>query len=232
MDNHILETAIKDQLLESFQKDQLYTALAQAQAEFPIIRNNRKAFKNEYADLYAILKDVYPVLSKYGLSIRPWSGSIHGEQWIGARLMHKSGQFETNIYKLEIENCKPHEQFMHKKQSTLTYFKRNHIKDMLCVLISDDLEDDDGQPNDMYKTNTYSKNNIHHDEEYIPVQWITKDQLDQITATLINYPSIKEKLLKAYNIDFLYMLPKQDFMKILEGIQQRKNLLNETKKEE
>lgn len=133
-------------MLDSVEKDQLYTALAQAQVEFPTIRVNRKAFKNEYADLYAILKPIYPVLAAHGLSIRPWAGSIDGQQWIGARLMHKSGQFETNVYKFEPDPCKnPADQPSHKKQGALTYFNRNHIKDMLGVLISDNPEDDDGQ---------------------------------------------------------------------------------------
>lgn len=133
-------------MLESLEKDQLYGALAQAQVEFPTIRMNRKAFKNEYADLYAILKPIYPVLHVHGLSIRPWAGIINGEQWIGARLMHKSGQFETNVFKFEPDPCKnPNDQPSHKKQGALTYFNRNHIKDMLGVLISDNPEDDDGQ---------------------------------------------------------------------------------------
>ncbi len=135
-------------ILESAEKDQLYTALAQAQVAFPTIRVNRRAFKNEYADLYAILKPIYPVLHAHGLSIRPWAGNINGEQWIGARLMHKSGQFETNIFKFEPDPCKnPADQPSHKKQGALTYFNRNHMKDMLGVLISDNPEDDDGQGN-------------------------------------------------------------------------------------
>lgn len=133
-------------LLDSSEKDQLYTALAQAQVEFPVIKMNRKAFKNEYADLYAILRPIYPVLSAHGLSIRPWAGIIEGQQWIGARLMHKSGQFETNVFKFEVDPCKnPNDQPSHKKQGALTYFNRNHIKDMLGVLISDNPEDDDVQ---------------------------------------------------------------------------------------
>jgi hypothetical protein len=133
-------------ILETEQKDQLYTALSQAQVEFPTIRVNRKAFKNEFADLYAILKPVYPILSKYGLSIRPWGGIVDGMQCIGARLMHKSGQYETNVFLFDQDPCKnPNDQLTHKKQGALTYFNRNHMKDMLGVLISDNPEDDDGQ---------------------------------------------------------------------------------------
>lgn len=39
--------------------------------------------------------------------------------------------------------CKNHnDQLSHKKQDALTYFNRNHMKDMLSVLISDNSEDD------------------------------------------------------------------------------------------
>lgn len=207
-------------ILESPEKDELYTALAQAQVEFPTIRVNRKAFKNEYADLYAVLKHVYPVLSKYGLSIRPWAGNIDGVQWIGARLMHKSGQYETNVFLFESDPCKnPNDQPSHKKQGALTYFNRNHMKDMLGVLISDDPEDDDGQGNNFdHKT----ENNYH--------EYITRDQLIDIENILQGYKSIAEALLKGYGISDLSHLPKDQYAKIIEGIRVRKSEYDKLKK--
>ncbi len=207
-------------ILESQEKDQLYTALSQAQTEFPTIRVNRKAFKNEYADLYAILKHVYPVLSKYGLSIRPWGGMINGEQWIGARLMHKSGQYETNVFKFESDPVKnPNDQLSHKKQGALTYFNRNHMKDMLGVLISDDPEDDDGQGN-----------NIDQKTEHSYHEYITRDQLADIESILQGYKSIAEALLKGYGISDLAHLPKDQYTKIVEGIRVRKSEYDKIKK--
>ncbi len=204
-------------ILESEQKDQLYTALAQAQTEFPTIRVNRKAFKNEYADLYAILKHVYPVLSKYGLSIRPWGGMINGEQWIGARLMHKSGQYETNVFKFESDPCKnPNDQLSHKKQGALTYFNRNHMKDMLGVLISDDPEDDDGQGENVAIATAH--------------EYINADQLDDIENLLSGYKTIAESLLKGYSITELRYLPKAQYSKIVEGIRVRKSEYDKLKK--
>lgn len=204
-------------ILESEQKDQLYTALAQAQHEYPTIRVNRKAFKNEYADLYAILKHVYPVLSKHGLSIRPWGGMINNEQWIGARLMHKSGQFETNVFKFEADPCKnPNDQASHKKQGALTYFNRNHIKDMLGVLISDDPEDDDGQGEHSPATPAH--------------EYISHSQLDDIESLLSGYKTIAESLLKGYGISELAYLPKSQYAKIVEGIRVRKSEYDKLKK--
>lgn len=197
-------------ILESEQKDLLYTALSQAQVEFPTIRVNRKAFKNEYADLYAILKPVYPVLSKYGLSIRPWAGTINNEQWIGARLMHKSGQFETNIFKFESDPCKnPNDQMTHKKQGALTYFNRNHIKDMLGVLISDDEDDDDGQGH-------YTQS-IHHRTEII-----TKEQLDEIMHVLDGQKEICEQVMKGFGITSLSQMPKDKFIATMDRIRDLK----------
>ena len=49
-------------ILQSPELDKLYDALSQAQSEFPVIASNRQAFKNRYADYYALLKDVYPIL--------------------------------------------------------------------------------------------------------------------------------------------------------------------------
>ncbi len=198
-------------ILESLEKDQLYTALAQAQVEFPTIRVNRKAFKNEYADLYAILKPIYPILHKYELAIRPWAGVMDGVQYIGARLMHKSGQYETNVFLFEPDACKnPNDQASHKKQGALTYFNRNHIKDMLGVLISDDPEDNDMQDHHIP---------VHHE----PVKqdnygYINKDQLEQITKLLDGHKDLCEQVLAGFKIYALEQIPKDKFLATIDRV--------------
>ena len=203
--------------LESEQKDQLYTALAQAQHEFPTITVNRKAFKNEYADLYALLRPVYPILHKYGLSIRPWAGFVDGVQLIGARLMHKSGQYETNVFLFESDPCKnPNDQPSHKKQGALTYFNRNHIKDMLGLLIGEDPDDDDGQGH-------YTQS-VHHRTETI-----TQDQIDQLSHVLNNDKEIYQQIIKGFNIESLAEIPKDKFFATIDRVRdlkQKKSELN------
>lgn len=197
-------------ILESEQKDLLYTALAQAQVEFPTIHVNRKAFKNEYADLYAILKPVYPILSKYGLSIRPWGAVVDGVQLVGARLMHKSGQFETNVFLFEPDPCKnPNDQLTHKKQGALTYFNRNHIKDMLGLLIGEDPDDDDGQG---HYTQT-----VHHRTETI-----TQDQVEELMHVLDGHKEIYEQVMKGFGISSLSQIPKDKFIATVERIRDLK----------
>ncbi len=203
--------------LESQEKDQLYTALAQAQVEFPTIRVNRKAFKNEYADLYAILKPIYPVLAKYGLSIRPWGGVCEGKQLIGARLMHKSGQYETNVFLFEPDACKnPNDQASHKKQGALTYFNRNHMKDMLGVLVSDNPEDDDGQG--------------YHEESNQRFEYISKDQLNELERILTGHTDIENKVLNGFNIKKLMYIPKDNYSATIDRVRQLKAQYDTLKK--
>lgn len=220
-------------LLESQEKDQLYTALSQAQSEYPTIRFNRKAFKNQYADLYAVLKHVYPVLKKYGLSIKPWAGELNGEQWIGARLSHKSGQYETNIFKFESDPCKnPNDQPSHKKQGALTYFNRNHMKDMLGVLISDDPEDDDGQGH--HENNNEKQpqvvQNTPHFQPSVRNEVVTAEQLEEIEYVLQGQPLIANKVLDGFKIESLSDIPKDQYLKTIERIRFLKDQYNNVKK--
>lgn len=208
--------------LETIEKDQLFKALSKAQAEFPTIQVNRKAFKNEYADLYALLKPVYPILSKYGLNITPWGATIDGVEHVGAMLGHESGQYRTNYFKLYIDPCKnPNDQPSHKKQSTLTYFNRNHMKDMLGLLIGEDPDDDDGQ-------GQYTQQ-VHHRTETI-----TKEMQDHIRSILDNDEDMFESLMKYYGLtkyDNLSMLPKSDYEKIIDTLQKKKMRFQKQKPE-
>lgn len=217
-------------ILESQEKDQLYTALAEAQSEYPTIRVNRKAFKNEYADLYAVLKHVYPILRKHGLSIKPWAGELNGEQWIGARLSHKSGQYETNIFKFESDPCKnPNDQPSHKKQGALTYFNRNHMKDMLGVLISDNEDDDDMQGHYEPKQPQVTQSTPHF-QPSTKSEVVTPEQLEEIEYVLQGQPEIAKKVLSGFNIDSLAHIPKDQYLKTIERIRFLKDQYNNVKK--
>lgn len=195
-------------ILESQEKDQLYTALAQAQHEFPTIRVNRKAFKNEYADLYAMLKPVYAILNKYGLSVHEWSGYADGIHLYGVRLAHKSGQYTTNTFPFTYDDPKPSDQKTHKIAGSQTYFLRYHVKGILGLLISDDPEDDDGQGH-------------HVDTRMIGEEYISKDQQDDIRNSLSGFKEIYETLVKHYGA--LDNIPKSKYIQIMESIRNKKN---------
>ncbi len=191
--------------LGSPEKDQLFTALALAQMEFPTIRVNRKAFKNEYADIYAILRPIYPVLHKYNLSVTGWSGLYESQgkliQLKGVCLGHKSGQYMINPYIFEIDPIKgPQDQLTHKIGGSLTYFARYYIKDILGALISDDPEDNDLQDH-----------------------LISKQQCDILRAELTGYKEIERELLAHYKIIDISHLSYDKYETVLDGINRRKN---------
>lgn len=200
----------KNMNLESEQKDQLYTALSQAQHEFPTIRVNRKAFKNEYADLYAMLKPILSILNKYGLSVHEWSGYIESIHCHGVRLAHKSGQYTTNAFPFVYDDPKPSDQKTHKIAGAQTYFFRYYVKGILGLVISDDPEDDDGQGPNITSSANYSSS-----------EYLSKEQLQDIEKSLDNYPEIEESILKRYG--HLYKIPKDKYLSIMDGIRMRKN---------
>jgi hypothetical protein len=210
--------------LESEQKDQLYTALAQAQVEFPTIRVNRKAFKNEYADLYAMLKPVYPILMKYGLSVHEWSGYINEIHCYGVRLAHKSGQYTTNAFPFVYDAPKPSDQLTHKIAGSQTYFFRYYVKGILGLMISDDPEDDDGQGH------TTPLDNRHPVQHLVGSDHLTKEQLEQIEHVLKGHPEIAQKVLSGFNINFLAHIPKDQYLKTIDRIQILKSTYESLKK--
>lgn len=198
--------------LETVEKDQLFKALSKAQSEFPTIQPNRKAYKNEYADLYGLFRPVYPVLTKYGLTITPWEGIINGEECIGAILGHESGQYRTNYLKLVIDPCKnPNDQPSHKKQGSITYFERNHMKDMIGLLVTEDPDDDDGQ--------SHLTPTVHHRTETI-----TKDQEDELNRVLEGHPDICKQVLKGWGIDTLSQMAKDKYSVTMDRIISLKQL--------
>lgn len=197
-------------ILESEQKDQLYTALSLAQVEFPTIRVNRKAFKNEYADLYAMLKPVYPTLNKYGLSVHEWSGFINGIHCYGVRLSHKSGQYSTNAFPFTYDDPKPSDQKTHKIAGSQTYFFRYYVKGILGLLISDDPEDDDGQGH--YVQNTPLPKG----------ECVSSDQLEEINRILEGHTDICQQVLKGFNITSLMYIPKDKYFATVDRIRDLK----------
>lgn len=211
-------------ILESEHKDQLYTALAQAQELFPTIRVNRKAFKNEYADLHAILKPIRHILAQNGLAVHEWSGYVEGIHCFGARLAHKSGQYITNAFPFVYDDPKQSDQKTHKIAGAQTYFLRYHIKGLLGLTISDDPEDDDGQA---------------HHEEVMPtkVESISQKEYDLISKKLEGHPKIAGDLIRYLKnkypwFESLKDIPASDFETICDGIEKKKQQYRELEKKQ
>lgn len=147
--------------------NELATALAKAQGEFPAIPREREvrvatkaggtyAFK--YAPLDVILERVRPVLAKHGLSFIQFVSGSGVDLYLTSRLMHSSGQWiETPAMPVRVENSGP--QGM---GSGITYAKRYQFEALVGVVGGDD---DDGQAAGAGKTTADPE--ISPDDEFL-----------------------------------------------------------------
>jgi hypothetical protein len=79
----------------------LAVALANAQAEMPVVKMNAQNpfLKNKYADLGAVIETSRPVLAKHGLSISQFPTSEGDRIGVTSILMHSGGEWiEDSIF--------------------------------------------------------------------------------------------------------------------------------------
>ncbi len=214
--------------LQSLELDKLFKSLSLAQAEFPTIGSNRKAYTNSYADHYTIMRQVYPILRSHGLSVMPWGGKIDGTQMIGARLCHESGQYIINSYEFVMDELLPQkDKKTHKAAGALTYFKRYHVKDILGVLLSDDPQDDDLQGDYHEKQPQAVANSMQKQplEEYV-----TSEQLQHIEHEVGSDKELNLKIRSFYKIDSLQYIPKTQYISTMDKIKGYKQTLRDSGK--
>lgn len=208
--------------MQTDQLDKLFKALSQAQAEFPTIASNRKAYTNSYADHYTIMRHVYPILKKYGLSVMPWAGLIEGVPMVGARLGHESGQYIINSYEFVVDELLPQkDKRTHKTAGALTYFKRYHVKDILGVLLSDDPADDDLQGEYIPEPTKNVAKKINSSDK------ISADQLDYLKNEIQDDQELETKIKNYYRVPSLQAIPKDQFNVIVEKIKEYKQALRD-----
>lgn len=215
-------------MFQSLELDKLFKSLSQAQAEFPTIGSNRKAYTNSYADHYTIMRQVYPVLKAHGLSVMPWAAKIDGTQMIGARLCHESGQYIINSYELIMDELLPQkDKKTHKAAGALTYFKRYHVKDILGVLISDDPQDDDLQAEYPQKQPNVPVNSM---EKQPLTDFVTEEQLLFIEREVGSDKDLYMKIKNFYKIENLSNIPKDQFTTVTDRIKGYKQTLRDNGK--
>jgi hypothetical protein len=89
--------------------DKLAEALSKVQGEYEGVAKNQantfysKSGKPSYADLHAVQNAVFPILSKYGLSVSQGNEIIPSAVCVTTLLMHKSGQWLRSKIKLPLE---------------------------------------------------------------------------------------------------------------------------------
>lgn len=113
----------------------LAEALCKAQTEVENARLNatNPHFKNQYADLPAVLEAVRPVLNKHGLSIVQHPGFDTGHATLSTMLLHKSGEWMQSEAAAPVSRQDPQG-----IGSAVTYLRRYSLAAVMGIGQADD----------------------------------------------------------------------------------------------
>jgi len=113
----------------------LADALCQAQSEVENARLNatNPHFKNQYADLPAVLEAVRPVLNKHGLSVVQHPGFEDGLCTLSTMLLHKSGEWMSAQAAAPVSRQDPQG-----IGSAVTYLRRYSLASVMGISQADD----------------------------------------------------------------------------------------------
>lgn len=128
---------------QSEQVDELFTAVAKAQAEIKNPAKNTKNtyFKNEYADLTAVLNAIRPVAAAHGLSFVQSVDMVDDRVTVQSQVSHSSGQWIKSSAMVPLsDNVKNVPQEI---GIISTYIRRYQAQAMWCINAE---QDDDAQP--------------------------------------------------------------------------------------
>lgn len=184
--------------------NELYGALAKAQAEMQTAQMNRKnpRFNSKYSDMDALVEASRPALTKYALCVLQIIDiDESGGQIFCTRLGHSSGQFIESRIKLS-----PEKSDIQTLGSHITYLRRYAYSAILCLT---DGEDDDGE-----KVMTSKM-------PYEPL--ITKEQEEELQDELRDHPLIAEDMMNKLGIKRLAELPKSRYLPSLKRIREIKS---------
>lgn len=220
----IADSKEKD-LYESEKTNEINAALSKAQSEFPEIGPNRQNpyFKSNYTDLYEIMKNVRPALSKNGLSITQQTKiQNEGATILVTKLRHTSGQFiETRARVIPAKND------AQTYGSALTYMKRYSLISLLNITVSKDPSDDDAEVQMADARQIIAKGpSIKYNPKEEAYQPISKEQLEELEYELEEYPDIGEEIMDRMQLQSLADMPKSKYLVSLKRVREIKNLRN------
>lgn len=218
---------VPEDAYESAATNEVSTALAKAQGEFPRINVNQENpyFKSGFADLNNIVRAIRPALAKNGLCVTQQTKILaDGATVLVTRLRHSSGQWiESRVRIIPPKND------MQSYASTLSYMKRHAVMALLNVTIDADFADDDAEVAMVSQRETFAKGtavNRKYDPREQSAEVISKDQLDELEYELAQYPDIAEMVLDGLKIQTLADMPKSKYMVSIERVRSIKNARN------
>lgn len=180
----------------------LYTALAQAQAEMDIAKLDagNPHFKSRYASIASLVRASRPALSKYGLAVYQKYVNADGGKNLITLITHSSGQYDVS------ELFIPFDANPQKFGSYASYMKRYAYREITGV-IAEDQEDDDGE---------YVRKQVEQEEPSITAGQVKI--LQEGIDLLDNSDEIQRKILGFNKVKSLSELKQSQFKRVYEYI--------------
>jgi len=179
--------------------NELATALAKAQAEIRNPGKNTKNtfFKNEYADLTAVLGCIRPVASANGLSFIQAVEAYNGNVAVSSQITHSSGQWIKQVASVEVPKTSKNP--IQDLGSMATYLKRYQAQSMWAICADEDTDAQD-----------------------LGIEDISDEKVAHLDAMLDATKSSKEAFLKVYGVENLKSLTDSQYEKAKKQLQQKK----------
>jgi len=179
--------------------NELTSALAKAQSEIRNPSKNTKNtfFKNEYADLTAVLGCIRPVASANGLSFIQAVEAKAGHVCVSSQISHSSGQWIKQTASLEIPKSSKNP--MTDLGSMATYLKRYQAQSMWAICGDEDTDAQD-----------------------LGIEDISDEKVAHLDAMLDATQSSKSAFLQVYGVENLKSLTDSQYEKAKKQLQQKK----------
>jgi len=179
--------------------NELATALAKAQAEIRNPGKNTKNtfFKNEYADLTAVLGCIRPVAAANGLSFIQAVEAKAGHVCVSSQISHSSGQWIKQVASVEVPKSSKNP--IQDLGSMATYLKRYQAQSMWAICADEDTDAQD-----------------------LGIEDISDEKVAHLDAMLDSTKSSKEAFLKVYGVENLKSLTDSQYEKAKKQLQQKK----------
>ena len=179
--------------------NELATALAKAQAEIRNPGKNTKNtfFKNEYADLTAVLGCIRPVASANGLSFIQAVEAYNGNVAVTSQITHSSGQWIKQVASVEVPKTSKNP--IQDLGSMATYLKRYQAQSIWAICGDEDTDAQD-----------------------LGIEDISDEKVAHLDAMLDATKSSKEAFLKVYGVENLKSLTDSQYQKAKKQLQQKK----------
>jgi len=144
----------------------LATALSKLQGEIKDVAPNKKNHRSEYVDLSAMLKEVRPLLAKYGLSLTQLVGNADDKVTVESVLLHESGEWISSSISVPVSKSGASMNDLQSIGSSISYARRYALGALFNYTKDDD--DDDGVSYDNHKPqpNAYQPKQKEAQQEY------------------------------------------------------------------